>query len=96
MVAFAGIGRPEKFFTMLRDGGVTLSNAIAFADHHRYAQADIAALRAHGLPLLTTAKDAVKLPSEFLQEVTIVEVALQYEQQEAFESWLKERMESCA
>ncbi|MGX5660185.1 tetraacyldisaccharide 4'-kinase [Castellaniella ginsengisoli] len=56
--AAAGIGRPERFFAMLRAAGVTLSHALRIPDH-RTLPAD--ALR--GLPpgpILVTPKDAVK------------------------------------
>jgi tetraacyldisaccharide 4'-kinase len=66
LLAFAGIGRPEKFFATLRDAGLDVVETRAFADHHPYSAADIAALRRdaqkRGLSLVTTEKDAVRLP----------------------------------
>jgi tetraacyldisaccharide 4'-kinase len=59
--AFAGIGRPQKFFDSLATAGVQLMGARAFADHHPYSAAEIAALKATGLPLVTTEKDWVRL-----------------------------------
>ncbi len=69
VVAFAGIGRPEKFFETLRELGATLADARAFADHHVYTAAEIARLKrkaqAEGALLLTTEKDYVRLtPAE--------------------------------
>jgi tetraacyldisaccharide 4'-kinase len=68
-VAFAGIGRPEKFFETLRALGAELVEARDFADHHAYTAAEVARLRAlarnHGALLVTTEKDFVRLtPSE--------------------------------
>lgn len=68
-LAFAGIGRPEKFFAGLRAVGVTLSETRAFADHHPYTAADLAGLAraaaAEGAMLVTTPKDRARLmPSE--------------------------------
>ena len=64
-LAFAGIGRPDKFFAGLRDAGLQLAGAEAFADHHRYTQAELADLRrraaAAGAVLLTTPKDRARL-----------------------------------
>lgn len=64
-LAFAGIGRPEKFFAGLRDAGLTLVAARAFADHHPYAPQELATLRraadAAGAVLLTTPKDHARL-----------------------------------
>ena len=44
VVAFAGIGRPEKFFEMLESLSCTLLATRAFADHHRFRAHEILAL----------------------------------------------------
>lgn len=63
--AYAGLGRPRKFFDQLRDGGVDVVEARGFPDHHLYADADARAIlaRADALAALpvTTEKDAVRL-----------------------------------
>lgn len=69
MVAFAGIGRPEKFFRSLESQGAILIATKAFGDHHVYSAGEIARLvskaRAHNAELVTTEKDYVRLtPSE--------------------------------
>jgi len=80
VVAFAGIGRPEKFFSMLQDAGVTPVRSLPFPDHHSYSNNDIQRLetlrRESGTTLVTTAKDAVKLPPAFRAQVTVVNVEL--------------------
>src|SRR6266545_412161 len=40
VLAFAGIGDPEKVFATLREAGVTVAATRSFADHHRYTLAD--------------------------------------------------------
>ncbi len=55
--AVAGIGNPPRFFLMLRAAGVDVIPH-AFADHHRYAAADLDF--GDNLPVLMTEKDAVK------------------------------------
>ncbi|HEY3638976.1 MAG TPA: tetraacyldisaccharide 4'-kinase [Rhizomicrobium sp.] len=64
-IAFAGIGRPDKFFATLRAQGAHLAGTHSFADHHAYSAADIAMLRATadkaGAILITTEKDFVRL-----------------------------------
>ncbi len=68
VMAFAGIGRPAKFFKTLKDGGVAVSSVRSFADHHPYSASDIAGLRRDaagaGLTLVTTQKDAMRLPPD--------------------------------
>lgn len=56
VVALAGIGHPERFFTMLRAQGLQVDGRV-FPDHHAFTPADIPA---SSLPVLMTAKDAVK------------------------------------
>jgi tetraacyldisaccharide 4'-kinase len=66
LLAFAGIGRPEKFFGTLRDAGLEVAATRAFPDHHPFTAADLAGLRAAaaGLTLVTTEKDATRLPAD--------------------------------
>lgn len=65
VVAFAGIGRPQKFFDSLENCGARLVARHAFPDHHPYRLAEITALQrqAEALDalLVTTEKDMVKL-----------------------------------
>jgi tetraacyldisaccharide 4'-kinase len=55
--AVAGIGHPERFFSLLRGAGIAVVPH-AFPDHHRYTRDDLAF--GSDLPVLMTAKDAVK------------------------------------
>jgi tetraacyldisaccharide 4'-kinase len=67
VLAFAGIGRPEKFFDSLRGCGAILDVAHSFPDHHRYKASELAALRqeaqALGIQAITTEKDAARIAS---------------------------------
>jgi tetraacyldisaccharide 4'-kinase len=95
-LAFAGIGRPAKFFDMLRGLGIPLVATRSFADHHAYADADITALRhaaeALGARLLTTEKDAVKLSPEQAPHVTTVPVTLTFAAPDALADFLRARL----
>ncbi len=55
--AVAGIGDPERFFSLLRGHGIGVVPH-AFADHHRYDAEDLRF--GSDLPVLMTEKDAVK------------------------------------
>jgi tetraacyldisaccharide 4'-kinase len=65
VLAFAGIGRPEKFFATLRECGAIPVAERGFPDHHPYRPAEIAALAAEataqGVRLVTTEKDRVRI-----------------------------------
>lgn len=69
--AFAGIAHPDAFFEMLGKAGLDVQKTSAFTDHHLYTAADVQALQASGLTLVTTSKDAVKLPPDFAHTVRI-------------------------
>ena len=65
VLAFAGIGRPEKFFDTLRACGAVVEAAHSFPDHHRYRTAELTALRqeaeTRGLQAITTEKDFARI-----------------------------------
>ncbi len=65
LMAFAGIGRPAKFFDTLVELGGDVRRVRAFDDHHMYTEGDARALldaaRAGAFSLITTEKDAVRL-----------------------------------
>jgi tetraacyldisaccharide 4'-kinase len=86
-VAFAGIGRPGKFFATARSLGLDIATAREFPDHYVYTQANVDALRLEaeeqGARLLTTEKDAVRLPEDFRAEVVVLPVRLVFDDPES-------------
>lgn len=91
--AFAGIGRPEKFFEGLHRAGVTLAGTRAFADHHAYTQAERAALHAEaaarGAALLTTPKDLARLPAAARAGIATAGVTLAWAEAAALDVLLR-------
>ncbi|MDA8232479.1 MAG: tetraacyldisaccharide 4'-kinase [Magnetospirillum sp.] len=79
--AFAGIGRPEKFFATVRQAGTEVVDARAFADHHPYRAAEIEAMAAEAgdAVLVTTAKDAVRIPAALCPRVAVLTVSLAWD-----------------
>jgi len=82
-MAFCGIGNPQKFFTSLANLGISPVETIAFPDHHLYSASDwrklVAKANKHQAVLVTTAKDAVRLPASLQREVAVVDVALAFD-----------------
>ncbi len=92
LLAFAGLARPAKFFDALEVAGLTLAGRRAFPDHHRFRPAALARLRGEadrlGATLVTTPKDAVRLPAAMRPDVAVMGVALRWRQPAALEALL--------
>ncbi len=88
VLAFAGIGRPEKFFATLRRIGADLVAERSFPDHHTFRPAEIAELRRAaaraGARLVTTAKDIVRVPLTERCEIDVLEVETRWPTPVAF------------
>ncbi len=80
VVAFAGIGRPAKFFETLESIGCTVVTRCNFPDHHRYRPGEITRLRAEAhaanARLVTTAKDWMRLSDR--AGIDVLDVTLEF------------------
>lgn len=100
VLAFAGIGRPEKFFETLRACGAVVEAAHSFSDHHRYKAAELTALRleaaARGLRTVTTEKDFARVAAvrnaEPWPDLTVLPVRLRIENEAGLRNLLLRRI----
>ena len=93
VVAFAGIGDPGKFFATLRAIGCRLDGTFAFADHHPYRAADLRPIldvaQRTGALVVTTDKDAVRLPAGTAADVRVLTIGIEWEDEAVLERILE-------
>ncbi len=82
-IAFAGIGNPNKFFATLQESGYDVKEAIPFPDHYNYSDKDINWLihkaEQEGIGLITTEKDATRIPSFAQKKIKVLPVRIVWE-----------------
>lgn len=89
LLAFAGIGDPQKFFKTAAAIGGEVVQTRSYPDHHLFSDEELGELidlaNGQGLELVTTAKDAVRLrhgterAREFLQKLHVLEIEVRFE-----------------
>jgi tetraacyldisaccharide 4'-kinase len=82
-MVFAGIAKPDPFFQTTREMGVRGVLNLRFTDHHCYQREDLVRILAPVLAgearwLLTTEKDAVRLPASVRDLVATVAVEVDF------------------
>ena len=81
LLAFAGIGRPSRFFKSLEAAGGKIAKRLSFADHHPYSQHDLAQIQEdaqrYGAEMITTKKDWMRLPPDWRSRVAMLPVSME-------------------
>jgi tetraacyldisaccharide 4'-kinase len=87
VLAFAGIGRPAKFFATLRACGAHVVAEHAYGDHHRFTPGEIATLEIEArrleARLVTTEKDHVRLDAAQQARIAALPVTLTFDDEAA-------------
>ncbi len=96
VVAFAGIGRPEKFYNSLREKGIEPILTMDFPDHHFYTRQELEMLlqqaRSQNAELITTAKDFVKIPPEMQPDFKVLEIKIEWEDKNKIRDFVAARL----
>ena len=92
-LAFAGIGDPEKFFATLRGLGAPLVRTVALDDHQKLARPMIQRLmkeaQSMNAQLVTTEKDAARLPADLRSGILSLPVRLEFDDANTLETLLE-------
>lgn len=91
VLAFAGIGNPDKFFDMLTGVGIPVFKKMPFPDHYFYTRFDVEQLLAEAgdKPIVTTTKDFVKIPQDMRSRITVIDGQFTFDKPEEIETLLK-------
>lgn len=93
VLAFAGIGHPEKFYRSLAECGLEVMETHDFPDHHFYTTEELSALIKHAKEkkwaVYTTGKDEVKIPPKLKKEIHVLPVVVQFENKRALKHLLE-------
>ena len=98
VVAFAGLGRPKKFFDTLINLGAIIVAAHPFDDHHLYKPADIQTILDEAFSLdalpVTTEKDAMRLSPDQRQQVNVLRVTARYKNRAGLDALIQKALTS--
>ncbi len=92
VVAFCGIGRPQKFYQTAAATGYDIRATRDFADHYQFTEQDLTSLAAlaaqHDASLLTTEKDFVRLPTRYRENVHALPVRMRVDKEQDLKNLL--------
>ncbi len=92
VVAFCGIGRPEKFFDSLEQNKINVISKFSYADHHQYKSSEIDKMinfaRKNQLQLITTKKDWVRLDPIYQTQIDYLDIKIEFKN----ESYIREKL----
>jgi len=95
-IAFAGIGNPEKFYSLLEENNCKIKNRISFADHHYYLESDLKKLinlaNSQNCLLITTEKDYTKLNDYYKNLIICAKVVLELEDEQEVINLINEKL----
>jgi tetraacyldisaccharide 4'-kinase len=93
IVAFCGIGIPQKFYDSLKVAGLNLVGEVSYPDHHPYTEQDFKDVFARATEkqamVVTTEKDYVKVPENLKMLIRVIKSELVFEDENAVKELLK-------
>ena len=96
ILAFAGIGHPQKFYHTLKQQGFNVVETLDFPDHHFYSGAEIENILQKAKDLnaevYTTSKDFVKIPTLYHKSINVLEVAVVWDKPEELLQFIESKI----
>ena len=96
VVAFAGIGHPQKFYHTLCQQGFNVVETIDFPDHHFYTREELEKIlekaKALKAEVYTTSKDYVKIPHLLQKEIKVLEIAIVWDNPEQLTEFIRKKI----
>ena len=96
VIAFAGIGHPQKFYHTLTSQGLNVIETFDFPDHHFYTEAELSNLikyaKDKNAELYTTSKDFVKIPQSLQKQINVLEVAVVWDNPDILADFIKQKL----
>ena len=93
IIAFAGIGNPENFFSLLIDNDINILRKIKFPDHYNYSKKEIENLiktaQEKNALLLTTEKDYCRIEKNYKDKINFLKVLVEIKDQNKFTEEIK-------
>ncbi len=86
LFAFAGIGNPENFFSLLENYNLKVVERMSFPDHYQFTSSDLKMMinkaKKKDAVLITTEKDYFRIKNLKIDEIKYVELKLQIQDKE--------------
>lgn len=97
LYCFSGIANPQRFRTLMAEGGILLSGSTVFSDHHRYSEKDMQQLiveaRSHNAEgFVTTEKDMSKIRKYLHPEIPVFTLPVEFGTNQDFNDFIKDNL----
>lgn len=98
VIAFCGLGFPEKFYATLKSLGVDIMLMKSFPDHYTYTEEDLLILhdlaKEYQAILATTRKDLVKIPPSWQGYLHVLDINIHFEDSDGIYRFIMEKIPS--
>lgn len=95
-IAFAGIGRPQKFYQSLQSCGFEIIKTFDFPDHHFYQENELKQIMEEAqsckAEIFTTSKDYVKIPAHLRSHFNVLEIEIAWDTPEQLAQFITDRL----